>query len=386
MCIVPKDVIFLPESTPEYEDRWVALNVFSRTALGISSKVFRLLAAPDQVEASEDGPYQCWNIEYFSHEAGLLADPSRFRRALCDWQEIHLNREELLRRLKKHCIIVDDESAYRARFGPKRHILDHENFGNFHQQHGQHLALTRREDPSAWWMRQKFSPDQLSIRPGTLYDGIQNAFLEQYTKQRITKGMSVVDLGCGTGIYSNLIAKRGASVLGVDPSEQYLTVAREHAQENVRFEQMHIGQVGGLDAIPSASADMVFMSDALLFYYVPFYPSQAADLNVLLADITRILKPNGTFVSLEPHGVFYLMPWLGAEDRPFVVVTEYMRKSFGIVPPLSLLIQNVLRAGFVVADMRELTPASHFAEIDPRGYHFASEFPLWHLLEFRRLR
>jgi SAM-dependent methyltransferase len=383
MPIVPKDVIFLPESTAEYPDRWVAMNVFSRTALGISSEVFRLLGAASASETSDDGRYRCWKIEYFSNEAGLLADPSRFRRDLRQWQELSLNRQELLAELKKRCIVVDDEAAYRKRFQPKRHILDHQNFGNFHQQHGQNMALTRREDPAGWWMRQKFSPDQLSVRRDTLYGAIQNAFLEEYTEQRITRGMSVVDLGCGTGVYSNLMARRGANVLGVDPSDEYLAVARAHAQEGARFEQMQIGQTGGLDNIPSDSADIVFISDALLFYYVPFFPGQKADIGVLLSDIRRILKPDGAFVSLEPHGVFYLMPWLGAEDRPFVVVTEYLRKSFGIVPPLSWLIRTVTQVGFVVSDMRELTPASYFAEIDPRGYHFASEFPLWHLLEFR---
>lgn len=386
MMTVPKDVIFLPESTVEYPDRWVAMNVFSRTALGISSDVFGLLAAPTAAEPAAGVSYRCWKIKHFSNDDGLLADPSRFRRDPRQWQELSLNQQEMLARLREDCIIVDDEAAYRKRFQPKRHILDHQNFGNFHQQHGQHMALMRRQDPARWWTRQKFSPDLLSVRRDTLYGAIQNAFLEEYTEQRITRGMTVIDLGCGTGVYSNLIASRGAIVLGVDPSEEYLAVAREHAREGARFEQMQIGQAGGLDGIPSGSADIVFMSDALLFYYVPFFPGQAADIDVLLADISRILKPDGAFVSLEPHGAFYLMPWLGAEDRPFVIVTEYLKKSFGIVPPLSWLIRTVSRAGFVLGDMRELTPATYFAEIDPRGYHFASEFPLWHLLEFRQFR
>ncbi|RUW79513.1 class I SAM-dependent methyltransferase [Mesorhizobium sp. M2A.F.Ca.ET.067.02.1.1] len=386
MPIVPKDVIFLPESTAEYPDRWVAMNVFSRTALGISSDVFRLLGTPSLAEISSDGLYRCWKIEYFSNEGGLLADPSRFRRDLRQWQELNLHHHGLLAELRKHYIVIDNEADYRKRFQPKRHILDHQNFGNFHQQHGQYMALIRREDPAIWWIRQKFQPNQVSVRRDTLYNAIQNAFLEQYTKERITKGMSVVDLGCGTGVYSNLMASRGASVLGVDPSDKYLAVARKHARDGVRFEQMHIGQQGGLDGIPSGSADIVFMSDSLLFYYVPLFPGQIADIGILLADIRRILKPDGAFVSVEPHGVFFLMPWLGAEDRPFVVLTEYLRKSFGVVPPLSWLIRTVSQAGFVVGDMRELTPASYFAEIDPRAYNLASEFPLWHLLEFRPLR
>jgi SAM-dependent methyltransferase len=384
MTFVPKDVIFLPESTQDNPDRWVAMNVFARTSFGLSGEIFRLLGEIESNPvAGGEGPFRCWRIEYFSNEAGLLADPSRFRRNIDDWEELSLTGPELIAELKKHCILVDDEAAYRNRFKPKRHLLDCENFGNFHQQHGQHMALARRKDPADWWMRQKFSEDQRSVRPDTLYGAIQGKFLQAYTEERIGAGMEVIDLGCGTGVYSNLMARKGATVLGIDPSEEYLAVARANAAPNMRFENMKIGEAGALDRIPDASADMIFMSDALLFYFLPFYPGQNADIGALLKDIRRILKPGGSFVSLEPHGVFYLMPWLGAVDRPFVVVTEYLKKSFGIVPPLSWLIQQVTRAGFAVTDMREIVPADYFKDIDPRGYHFASEFPLWHLIEFR---
>ncbi|KIF66079.1 hypothetical protein HY68_37755 [Streptomyces sp. AcH 505] len=386
MTFVPKDVVFLPESTAAFPDRWVAMNVFARTAFGLSGEIFRLLGTLESDPAAGgDGPFRCWRVEYFSNEDGLLADPSRYRRAPEDWQELSLDRSALIAELKKHCILIDDEVAYRERFKPKRNLLDRERFGNFHQQHGQHMALTRRKDPADWWMRQKFTADQLSVRSDTLYGAIQSKFLERYTQERIGAGTLVVDLGCGTGVYSNLMASRGASVLGIDPNEAYLTVARTNAAPGTRFETMNIGQAGALDRIPTASADIVFMSDALLFYFVPFYPGQAADIGVLLKDIRRILKPGGSFVSLEPHGAFYLMPWLGAVDRPFVVVTEYLNKTFGIVPPLSQLIREVTQAGFAVTDMREIVPADYFENVDPRGHHFASEFPLWHLFEFRSL-
>jgi SAM-dependent methyltransferase len=384
MTFVPKDVIFLPESTLDHPDRWIAMNVFARTSFGLSGEIFRLLGEIESNPLAEgEGPFQCWRVEYFSNEAGLLADPSRFRRDIEDWEELSLSRPELVAELKKHCILVDDEAAYLERFKPKRHLLDRVHFGNFHQQHGQHMALSRRKDPADWWMRQKFSEDQVSVRPDTLYGAVQSKFLESYAEERISKGTSVVDLGCGTGVYSNMMASRGAIVLGIDPSEEYLAVARANAVRGTRFENMKVGEAGALDQIPAASADIIFMSDALLFYFLPFYPGQKADLRILLKDIRRILKPGGSFVSLEPHGVFYLMPWLGAVDRPFVVVTEYLKKSFGIVPPLSWLIQQVTQTGFAVTDMREIVPAEYFKDVDPRGYYFAREFPLWHLLEFR---
>ena len=116
-----------------------------------------------------------------------------------------------------------------------------------------------------------------------------------------------------------------------------------------------------------------------------FYPGQQADISILLADISRILKPGGVFVSLEPHAAFYLTPWLGAVDRPFTVITEYLHKEFGVVPPLSEMIGPLIKAGLFVTAMQELGPDYYFKNLDPRGYHFACEFPLWQLLELRKI-
>lgn len=386
MSFVPKDVVLLPESTAANPDRWVAMNVFARTCLGVSSAVVHGLGRLAEADPfPEDREFTCWDIERFSNEDGLLADPSRFVRHAAAWAELRLTGSALLAKLKAHNIIVDDETRYRNRFQAKRNLLDHERFGNFHQQHGQHIALRKRVDPAAWWMRQKFTDDQRSVRAETLYGAVQWKFMEQFAATRMAAGTSVVDLGCGTGIYSNLLARHGASVLGIDPSEEYLKVARSSAEPGARYANMKIGEAGGLDEVPSASADFMFMSDALLFYFVPFFPGQQADIKILLDDIRRILKPGGTFVSLEPHSAFYLAPWLGAVERPFTILTEYMHKSFGVVPPLSAMIGALTSAGFALVGMQEIGPADYFAEVDARGYHFAREFPLWQLLELRRL-
>lgn len=59
------------------------------------------------------------------------------------------------------------------------------------------------------------------------------------------RGWSCLDIGCNAGFYSFEIAKRGASVLGIDLDERYLRQARWAARQfgvdkQVRFERMQV--------------------------------------------------------------------------------------------------------------------------------------------------
>ena len=50
-------------------------------------------------------------------------------------------------------------------------------------------------------------------------------------------GLALADIGCGTGRHAVRLARRGASVLGVDITAAYLREARRAAKKlpNVRF-------------------------------------------------------------------------------------------------------------------------------------------------------
>jgi len=380
---VPEDIVILPPPSPRNHKGWIAVNVFAKTSLGISGKVIELLENLDDMIDHEE-TYICWDIEYFSNENGLLTDPSRFRRGFEEWVELKLNHAELLAKLKKHFILLDDEQAYHSRFTAKKHLLDYKHFGNFHQQHGQHMRVKRRIDPSEWWMNQKFDSSGTRVRTDNLYGAVQWNFLTSYFPQKISAGMTVLDIGCGTGVYTNLMAKSGATAMGIDPSDKYLRVARENAIPGTRFSEVEIGAEGSLDFIPPESIDLIFICDALLFYFIPMFCETPQDINCLLSGIKRILKPNGVFICLEPHSAFFLCPWLGSPERPFTIVHEYLHKNFGIVPPLSQIMKVMNEHDFLLQNYQEIGPAESFRKNDSRAYHFAREFPIWHLLELKK--
>jgi 2-polyprenyl-6-hydroxyphenyl methylase / 3-demethylubiquinone-9 3-methyltransferase len=44
------------------------------------------------------------------------------------------------------------------------------------------------------------------------------------------QGKAVLDLGCGGGFMAEELARRGAKVIGIDPSQPAIAAAREHAE------------------------------------------------------------------------------------------------------------------------------------------------------------
>jgi 2-polyprenyl-3-methyl-5-hydroxy-6-metoxy-1,4-benzoquinol methylase len=96
------------------------------------------------------------------------------------------------------------------------------------------------------------------------------------------QGSLLVDVGCGTGRFCEPLAERfSVRVLGVDPSEQMLDVAREKTRSGrVEFRR------SSADSLPLAptTADMVFMS--MVFHHLQ-------DAGAVARECRRILRPGG---------------------------------------------------------------------------------------------
>src|SRR5215218_1410938 len=99
----------------------------------------------------------------------------------------------------------------------------------------------------------------------------------------LEEGARVLDVGCGTGRLTRWIAERlgpKGSVVGIDPLEHRITVARSEAGP-VRFE---VGQAEELGAFEDSSFDAVCLSSVLHW---------VADKARALAEIRRVLRPGG---------------------------------------------------------------------------------------------
>ena len=101
-------------------------------------------------------------------------------------------------------------------------------------------------------------------------------------------GDSVLDLGCGPGLYAARLAEKGLRVTGVDYSRRSIDYATEFARQN------------NLD-IHYRDQDYLTLEDenqydAALLIYGDFCPLSPEQRKRLLANIRRALKPGGSFV------------------------------------------------------------------------------------------
>ncbi len=381
---IPNDVIIQASENGE----WILYNVFTQNTLVVStdslnflSKINSGVEIEDIIEKNKDKKFLVWKIERFSNFDGLLADPTRRIRDSSDWPKpLHCSVTDLFKIFQKNYFLIDDFKKYREIFDFKNSLLDYEHIGNFHQQLGQKLLIEKKQDPDKWWLSQKFNVNYDGLN-NNLYKAVQEHFLKKYYKKKFNESHTILDLGCGIGYYSKLMAETGAKIIAVDPNEKFIEIAKKNPKNNISFHSSEIGKANSLDWMKPNSVDFVFMSDALMFYFVSPNPNQKFDINGLFTSIKRVLKKCGRFLSLEPHGIFFLRPWLGESSKPFTIITEYNTKLYNIAPNLKELISSFIDGGFIIRDMIELNVDDDFVKSDPRGTYFAKEFPLWWFFE-----
>jgi len=95
-----------------------------------------------------------------------------------------------------------------------------------------------------------------------------------------------LDIGCGGGILAEALAREGAVVTGIDPSERSIAVARAHARDARVPVEYRLGTAETLESTLGESArfDLVFAVDVL---------EHVDDVQRTIAAIARVLAPGG---------------------------------------------------------------------------------------------
>lgn len=165
-----------------------------------------------------------------------------------------------------------------------------------------------------WWdergpmaMLHKFNP----VRVGYIRDQVAAQFGRDPKKLGCLSSLRILDIGCGGGILSEPLARLGGQVVGADPSEANIEVARQHA-----------GQSGvTVDYRPTtaeALADQGERFDVVLAMEVV---EHVADMPLFVKRCGEMVKPGGLMIAatlnrtlksfaLAIVGAEYVLRWL----------------------------------------------------------------------------
>ncbi len=140
-----------------------------------------------------------------------------------------------------------------------------------------------------------------------------------------TNVSTVVDVGCGTGAALRHLSSTHPDIelIGIDPVQRMVDIARQRLREHTPPARIEF-RVGSAENIPVEDhvADVVLAFDSFDHWQEP---------DLALAEIRRILRPDGRLVVLEDAG------------------------ATGGAPSRSRLQKTTAQAGFVLLSQAELT-------------------------------
>jgi len=150
----------------------------------------------------------------------------------------------------------------------------------------------------------------------------------------------LLEIGCGAGNFSVLLADKGFSVTGVDISPTAVAWANDRAAALNLQADFRVDNVVHLASLNDDSFDVVVDGHCL-------HCIIGEDRARCLQSVLRVLKPGGVFLVLTMSGEV-LGPKMLATFDPITKVTLYQGRPTRFVGSVDGIVAEVAQAGFVV--------------------------------------
>lgn len=162
------------------------------------------------------------------------------------------------------------------------------------------------------------------------YDRTIVSLLELKEKDR------VLDLGCGTGVLTKMIAEKinpekGGMSVGIDAASEMIRVARKKRGDNACY-----FKTAAAENLPFDDSSFDSVVSSLFFHHIQIDLKEKA-----LSEAFRVLKPGGKLVIADMHIPTTVMGWLVSHiSRWFFMQPQIGENIRGVIPEV------IEKAGF----------------------------------------
>lgn len=224
------------------------------------------------------------------------------------------------------------------------------------------------EDYAQWWI-------------DGFTDGVDPEYVEQIIPlavEELSGFHTVLDVGTGDGQIARVLASKGVTVFGVDPTQAQIVVAAQRGGGPAYVRS-------GANALPFADESVDAVIACLVFEHID-------DVDGAIAEVARVLRPGGRFAFFLNHPLLQTPDSGWIDDHmvdppeqywrigPYLVETatvEEVEKDVFIRfvhRPLSRYVNALINNGLLIERMYEPSPPEGFLDRAPE-YRLAHTIP-----------
>ena len=204
------------------------------------------------------------------------------------------------------------------------------------------------------------------VIPGQVETDLWNEHYSRYAfASNFAAGKRVLDLGCGSGYGSAVLARTAQSAVGVDVSADAVAYAEAHySRANLSFSRHSCTQL----PFPDECFQLITAFEVI---------EHLAEWRAMLNETRRVLSPGGTFLVSTPNKLYYADQRREAGPNPFheheFEFDEFQQALCEFFPQVEILLQNRTEAFvFAPANGGAMDPRLRLesSQADPATAHF----------------
>ena len=175
------------------------------------------------------------------------------------------------------------------------------------------------------------------------------------------KGLKILDVGCGTGVFARAFSEAGAKVTGVDLGKELIDIAREKSKDT----EYVVASADNLSGIKDREYDIATIVLAI---------QNMKNLDKVVEEVSKKIKSGGRFVMVLNHPMFrvpQLSDWYFDETTKiqYRKVARYMseieipilmnpgkkdsKKTYSFHRPLQVYVKSFAKHGFCITRLEE---------------------------------